>query len=161
MSDQPTYVLDNLVTNIAGTNEVQSITVKAKKGKFTVSVEGDLSAEVKFNASAEELQAALEALGSVDIGDVAVTGGPGDETGTKPYKLAWAGQYAGANAPTVTTDASGLEEGAESADVAVVTVGTDQNPTAVQRGTGLADRTEDVSPLTGESPAEDRVTNEY
>jgi hypothetical protein len=157
MSDTPTTILDEVITDIDGTNGVASITVKATKGNFKVAVEGDTTANVKFNASAAELKAALEAIGSVDIGDITVSGGPGDATGTKPYLLAFAGQYAGANVPTVTTDTSGLEEGSKEAKVATVTVGTDENPDAVQRGTGLADRTEDTSPLvTGESPTERR-----
>lgn len=157
MSDTPTTILDEPVIDIDGTNGVLSITVKATKGNFKVLVEGDSTANVKFNASAAELKAALEAIGAVDIGDVTVTGGPGDAEGKTPYKLAFAGQYAGDNVPTVTTDVTGLEEGSKEAKVATVTAGADENPDAVQRGTGLADRTEDTSPLvTGESPTERR-----
>ena len=161
MSDTPTTILDTPVTDISAVQGKASITVKAKKGTFVVSIEGDETGDVKFNATKEELLAALENLGAVDSGDFVVTGGPGDELGTKPYFIAASadGQYAGANFPTITTDATKLEEGAHTAAVAVVTVGADENPLAVQRGEGLADRTEDVSPLTGESPAEDRVTN--
>lgn len=165
MSDTPTTILDTPVTDLV-TEAVQgavSITVKAKKGTFVVSVEGDETGDVKFNATKEELLAALENLGAVDSGDFTVTGGPGDELGTKPYVITAVadGQYAGANFPTFTTDDTKLEEGAETAAVAVKTVGTDEavNPDAVQRGTGLADRTEDVSPLTGDSPAEARAEN--
>jgi hypothetical protein len=166
MSDfAPTTVLDTPVTALttAAIQGAASITVKAKKGTFVVSVEGDETGDVKFNATKEELLAALEDLGAVDSGDFVVTGGPGDELGTKPYVITAAadGQYAGANFPTFTTDAAKLEEGAHTAAVATVTTGVDEgdNPDAVQRGTGNADRTKDVSPLTGVSPAEDRVEN--
>lgn len=161
MSDEPTFILDEPVTDISAVQGAVSITVKAKKGTFVVSIEGDETADVKFNATKEELLAALEDLGAVDSGDFVVTGGPGDELGTKPYVItaSASGQYAGANFPTITTDPTKLEEGAETADVKVVTVGSDENPLAVQRGTGLADRTEDVSQLTGDSPAEDRAEN--
>lgn len=159
MSDTPTTILDTPITNIAGTNGVLSITVEATKGTFKAVVEGDESAAISFKATAEEVQKALLLLGSVDVGDITVTGGPGDEKGTKPYLLACAGQYSGANVPTVTTVTSGLEEGAKKATVATATAGTDENPLAVQIGSGDADRTEDVSPLTGDSPAEDRAEN--
>jgi hypothetical protein len=159
MSDEPTTILDEPITNIAGVNGVDSLTVEATKGSFKVVVEGDESAAISFKATAEEVQKALLLLGAVDVGDITVSGGVGDEKGTKPYKLAYAGQYAGANTPTVTTVTAGLEEGAKKATVAVVTAGTDTNALATQRGTGDADRTEDVSPLTGESPAEDRAAN--
>lgn len=161
MSDTPTYILDEPVTDISAVQGSASITVKAKKGTFVISLEGDETADVKFNATKEELLAALEDLGAVDSGDFVVTGGPGDELGTKPYVItaSASGQYAGANFPTITTDPTKLEEGAETADVAVVTVGADANPDAVQVGTGDADRTGDKSPLEGLSPAEDRAEN--
>ncbi len=159
MTDEPTFILDEPVTDISAVNGSKSITVKATKGKFKVVVEGDETGDVKFDATAEELSAALDKLGSVDVGDIAVTGGPGDATGTKPYVLKFAGQYAGANVPTITTIVTGLEEGTKTATVATVTVGADENPDAVQRGEGLADREGEESPLTDESPAEIRAEN--
>lgn len=159
MSDfTPTYVLDSLVTSIAGTNGSATITVKATKGNFKVIVEGDETGNVKYNASAEELQAALNKLGSVNLGDITVTGGPGDAEGKTPYKLAFAGQYAGAATPTVTTDVSGLEEGTKTAAVAT-TKGTASNPQATQKGTGLADRTGETSKLGEKTPDALRTEN--
>lgn len=163
MSDQPTSVLDTPVTSSATlTNEVQSIQVKATSGEWTVTFDGETTAKVAWNVSAANLQTALLALPQLDAGDVVVSGGPGDETGTKPYVLTFAGNYAGLDVPQVTTDAGELKigEAAGSATASTTTAGGAAT-TAVQRGTGLADRTGDVSPLTGESPAEDRVTNKY
>jgi hypothetical protein len=160
MSDTPTTILDEPITDISAVQGSVSVTVKAKKGSLVYSVEGDETAAVKSNASAAEVLTALENLGAVDSGDFVVTGGPGDELGTKPYFITATadGQYAGANFPSITVDDAGLEEGEEKAKVAVVTEGSDENPDAVQRGTGFADRTEDTSPLvTGESPAERRA----
>jgi hypothetical protein len=161
--DAPTTVLDNPVTDLV-TEAVQgavSITVKAKKGTFTVTVEGDETGDVKFNATKEELKTALEAVGAVDLDDFVVTGGPGDELGTKPYVItaSASGQYAGANFPTITTNPAKLEEGAHTAAVASVATGSDEHVSAdaVQRGTGNADATERTSPLAGKSPAEDRI----
>jgi hypothetical protein len=108
----------------AAVNEVQKITVKAKKGKFNVSFDGETATGVKFNATKEELQAALEGLSNIVPGDVAVTGGPGDEAGTAPYVITFGGQYAGTNVPVLTTDATDLEEGAETAAVTTSTGGS-------------------------------------
>jgi len=152
MSDTPTYPQNTVVTDVSDVDTVLAITVKATKGNFKVIVEGDETGNVKYNATAEELQTALNKLGAIDTGDVVVTGGPGDATGTKPYVLSFGGQYTGANSPTVTTDVSGLEEGTKTAAVTTTTAGASVNPDAVQRGTGLADRTEETSPLTGKSP---------
>lgn len=104
-------------------DEVQEIQVKATKGNFKIAFDGETTGNIKFNASAAEVQAALEALSNVDPGDIVVTGGPGDATGTTPYVLTFGGQYAGTNVPAVTTDESGLEEGTKKATVTTKTAG--------------------------------------
>ena len=73
-------------------NEVQRVTVKATAGQYRLNFgEGgpgaSETADVAFNASAAEVAAALNAIANVSSGGglVSVTGGPGDELGTKPY----------------------------------------------------------------------------
>lgn len=56
-----------------GTNEVQTLTVTATEGTFTVTFEGETTAEVAFNVSADDLLGALIALTNINEGDVAVT----------------------------------------------------------------------------------------
>lgn len=97
----------------AGTNEVQKVTVKAKKGNFKLKFEGEETAAIKFNATALEVQEALEALGGIDPGDVVVTGGPGDEGGTTPYTVTFGGQFAEQDVPALTGVKSTLEEPGE------------------------------------------------
>lgn len=158
-----TTILDTPVTDILteAVNEVQKITFSAVpvKGEFTVTFDGETTAKVAHNVSAANLQAALLALPQLDAGDVVVTG-----EAKGPYTLTFGGAYAGVNVPEVTTTDTAVEaaeEGESETVVSTVTAGSPatDNPLAVQRGTGNADRTEDVSPLTGESPAEDRVAN--
>jgi len=92
----------------AGRDQVQQLTVKATGGKcsetepegpegcFVVvrNESGVLRAKiVHFNASAAQMQAVLEEM--YGTGNVTVTGGPGDENGTKPYLIAFGGELGG------------------------------------------------------------------
>lgn len=107
---------DNAITrnaDAAGTNEVQKVTVKAKKGNFKLKFQGEETAAIKFNATAKEVQEALEALGGIDPGDVVVTGGPGDEGGTTPYTVTFGGQFAEEDVPAIEGVKSTLEEPGE------------------------------------------------
>ncbi|MEX2149864.1 MAG: LEPR-XLL domain-containing protein [Steroidobacteraceae bacterium] len=54
-------------------NEIQSIVVDATVGTFTLSFEDEETSELDFNASAAQVQAALEALAGIGTGNVAVT----------------------------------------------------------------------------------------
>jgi hypothetical protein len=102
------------------TEEVQTITVSATGGTFTITLSGQATAAIAWNAAASAVQAALVALPNVNAGDIVVTGGPG---GTAPYTLTFGGQYANTDVPAVTTDASSLTGGAGTAAVATATPG--------------------------------------
>ena len=121
------YVLDS---------ESVSIAVDATGGTFTVTIEGQTSAAIAFNATAAAVQAALELLPGVGPGDLAVTGGPGAAGGATPYVIAWQGRYAGENAPTVTTGAGSLTGGAGTAAV-TTTAGGGETPVGEGTGGGL------------------------
>lgn len=95
------------------TNEVQKVTVKAKKGNFTLNLDGEVTGNIKFNATAKEVQEALEALPSIDAGDVVVTGGPGDETGSTPYVVTFGGNWADENVPALVAAKGTTEEPGE------------------------------------------------
>lgn len=57
-----------------GTNAVQAVTVTATSGTFTLTFQGHTTAALALDASPAAVQAALEALPSVGLGNVYVTG---------------------------------------------------------------------------------------
>lgn len=106
------------------TSEVQTITVDAAGGTFTVAFDGSpASGAIAFNASAATVKAALEALSTINPGDVAVTGGPGAAGGGTPYTVTFGGRYIGQNVPALVTAAGSLTGGASTAAVATPTPG--------------------------------------
>ncbi len=95
------------ISSLTG-NEKQKVTVKATAGTYKLLFEGQETAPIAFNATAAELQAALEALAAIAPGDIAVSGGPGDAGGTSPYEVSFQGAYAGTDVDQISTDSAGL-----------------------------------------------------
>jgi hypothetical protein len=114
-------------------DEVQTITVKATKGKFKIKFSGQETAAIKYNATALEVEEALVALSNIAAGDVSVTGGPGDATGTKPYVVKFLKAWSGQNVPVMTTVVTELEEGTKTATVATTTEGSESGEGGIQR----------------------------
>lgn len=112
------YVLVGVV------DELQTVTVKAKKGKFKLVYAGQTTAGIKFNATAKEVEEALVALSNIAAGDVEVTGGPGDEGGTKPYVVKFLGALAGTNVAQMTAETTELEESPKTVEIATTTQGS-------------------------------------
>jgi hypothetical protein len=138
-------------------NEVQSVKVDGTGGTFQLLAEGDLTAKLPFNATPAAVATALEDLPAIPEGSVTVSGGVGNSGGTNPYLVTFDGPLGGENVDLLG-DADELTGGGADVTVTVVTAGKDpEEAGAVIRGTGLADRTEDVSPLTGKSPAQKRA----
>lgn len=100
--------------------EDQTITIDATGGTFTITFRGGTTAAIAYNATAAQVQAALEALAEIDAGDVVVTGGPG---ATAAFHVKFQGQYAGTNVAAMTTGAGSLTGGASTATVATATGG--------------------------------------
>lgn len=71
-------------------DKLRYLAIVATGGTFTVTVAGQTTAGVAYNATAGTLQTALEALSNVAPGDVTVTGGPGGSAAT-PYRIAFTG----------------------------------------------------------------------
>jgi hypothetical protein len=69
----------------AGRDEVQGLTVSANGGEFLLLKVGVPAAAVKWDATDAELRGALE--GIYGVGDVEVSGGPGDLAGSSPYRV--------------------------------------------------------------------------
>lgn len=100
------------------TSDIQTITINATGGTFTITFDGQTTTALAYNASAAAVQAALEALSNIAPGDVSV-----GLTGAV-YTLTFSpGFYAGGTVPTVTTNAASLTGGAGTAAVAVITTG--------------------------------------
>lgn len=105
--------------NIEGTggalsNEVQTVTVDATGGTFTLTFSGQTTSAIAENASAATVLAALEALSNIAPGDVTVTGSAGG-----PYTVTFKGVYANTNVPLMTANAGSLTGGASTVVVAV------------------------------------------
>jgi hypothetical protein len=104
------------------TNEIERITVNAGGGTFTISHGGDATGPIPFNATAGEVQSALEALGSIGPGNVLVKGGPGGEGGGTPYFVEFVGSLAKLAITPLTTSRSSLTRSKNGAFLATVVV---------------------------------------
>lgn len=107
------------VITTGGTNEVQTETITGSPtgGTYTLTFDGQTTANIAYNANAAAIQAALIALSNVNPGDVVVTG-------TGPYVITFGGSKAGQNVPTITANSAGLTGGTSpSVGVAVTTSG--------------------------------------
>lgn len=94
------------------TNEVNTITsnaTPATAGTFTLTVFGQTTAAIAYDADAAAIQAALELLSTVDAGDVTAVQTAGTDLGdaSAVVTLTWGGQYAGQDV-TITANFAGL-----------------------------------------------------
>jgi hypothetical protein len=108
---QSTYIIRTsaAVSPTAAANEVQSvIATGATAGNFTLTFDGETTANIAYNANAAAVQSALEALSNINPGDVTVAGGALPGTAVT---ITFGGQYANTNVPQMTADSSGLTGG--------------------------------------------------
>lgn len=89
-------------------SEVQTATVTGGPtgGTFTLTLNGETTAAIAYNATADAVRAALEALPSISAGDLTVTGSAGG-----PYTVTFAGTYAGQNVAALTASGASLTGG--------------------------------------------------
>jgi hypothetical protein len=82
--------------------------------------------DLPYNASATEVESALNALPSIGGagGSVTVTGGPGDASGSSPYTIHFGGTLSGEDVPLIETSSGGLTNGTYTAALAGATGGT-------------------------------------
>jgi hypothetical protein len=107
-------------------NEVQDLTVSATGGVFVLIDPATEALELfGWDATHEEVQVGLEGL--YGAGNVEVNGGPGDETGSKPYEIKFTGALADQPVEGIQALSSffglGLEGGRHEATVTEVTKG--------------------------------------
>lgn len=112
--------MSGIANHIVATAEVQTVTVDATGGTFTVTWNGATTNALAFNVSAAEFTAEMDAIAD-GVGNVVVTGGPGSAGGGAPYTLTWAASRG--NVPAPTTNAGSLTGGAGTAVVATSTAG--------------------------------------
>lgn len=85
------------------TDEVQTLTVGGSGlTSFTITYSGQTTASLDDQATAAEVQAALEALSNIGVGDVTVTGDAGG-----PWTVAFGGSLIDTNVAAMTTTPTG------------------------------------------------------
>ena len=91
------------------TNEVQAVTIRSDSGIFTLTFGGNTTTPLPSNATAGEVQTALNELASINTGggSVSVTGGPGNAAGSNPYLVTFSGgPLANTDVPQMTLNAN-------------------------------------------------------
>lgn len=96
-----------------GANAVQTVTVTATAGTYTLSLDGNATTALAFDASAADIQAALSALPSIGTGNVTVAG-----SGT--FTVTFVNNLGNLPVSTLVADGTNL---AGTVTTAVVTVG--------------------------------------
>lgn len=109
-----------------GVNAVQTLTLLGAPGvgTFHLLVFGTLTAEIPFNATALQVQTALEGLAAINPGDVAVAGSAGG-----PWQVTFHGRLASAPIPAmVATPSSAMATAGGSVGVVLTTAGVNVGP---------------------------------
>lgn len=106
--------------SVSAVNEVQTLTISATGGTFTLTFNGEQTAAIAWNAASSAVQSALVNLPSVQSGDVTVTGSAGG-----PYTITFGGNLGGQNVSTITTGAGSLTGGSGTATIVVTTPGSE------------------------------------
>ncbi|MER7167040.1 hypothetical protein ABT336_13360 [Micromonospora sp. NPDC000207] len=112
-------------------SEVQTVTITGGPtgGTFTLTLSGETTSGIAYNATASAVRDALAALPSVSGNDIAVSGGPGPAT---PFTVAFKGRFAGQNVAQMTASAASLTGGTSPAvNVATTTGGGSTNLTGL------------------------------
>lgn len=125
---------DKYVPYGGATAEAQTIGLgSATAGTVKIKFAGKETAAIAFDATAAEVQTALEALSTVEPGDVTVTGGPFPGVLT----LAFGGNYENEDVPAITATATGLTGGAVT--IATTAQGGEADCIIVNGGVNLRD----------------------
>jgi len=119
-----TNLTDNLTLNVdgsttlgdivdwlnTGTNEQQTVTITGSPtgGHYNLSYGGQTTGDISYDATAADVQAALESLSTIGTGNVTCSGGPGPDS---PIVVTFTGDLGGSNLDSMTIDASGLTGG--------------------------------------------------
>ena len=88
---------------IGARNEVQEISSTQTSGTFTLGYGGQVTAAIDFDATAAEIQTALEALSTINVGEISVTGSSID---VAPVEVEFIGALAETNVTLIAADGS-------------------------------------------------------
>lgn len=99
-----------------GTDEVQTVTVNATSGSFTLTFSGQTTSAVAYDAPAKEgegagsVEAALDALSTIGGagGSVSVGYGPGNAAGSSQYEVTFEGSLGSSSVAAMTANGAGL-----------------------------------------------------
>lgn len=116
------YPAGTVLGELIGIDEVQTITIDATGGTFTATLSAQTTGALAWNATAAQLQAALELLSTIGIGNVLVT-----KSGLV-YTVVFRGALGSQNVAAMTTGAGSLTGGAGTAAVATSTAGVAGTP---------------------------------
>lgn len=112
------YIGTNIVAD-GKSNETQTATITGTPtgGTFTLTYAGQTTAGIAYNATANTVKNALQALSTIGNGNVAVTGSAGG-----PYTVTFQGDLAGTDVAAMTASGAGLT-GGSSPSVGIATAG--------------------------------------
>jgi hypothetical protein len=100
-------IAEALGTSETRSNEVEEIKVNATGGTYTIKYGAETTGPIPYNATAPQVQTALEALPAL-TGNVTVTGGPGGSGGKTPYVVTFVGALKETAITPVTTSPTAL-----------------------------------------------------
>jgi hypothetical protein len=89
-------------------NEVDEVRIRATSGSFALSFGGQETVQLDYDASAAEVQGALNGLPTISPASVTVTGGPGNTSGSTPYVVTFNGGALAAKNVELGIEPSGL-----------------------------------------------------
>lgn len=108
---------------LQSTNEVQQVSMggTVTSGSFTLTFDGvGPTAAIPWDATAAQVQSALEGLSNIASGDVVVTGGPLPGTAVD---VEFVGRYTGTDVPQMTADGTNLGGTSPTVGVTTTTAG--------------------------------------
>jgi DNA-binding beta-propeller fold protein YncE len=90
-----------------GTSTVQKVTISGTSGSFTLSLSGQVTGVIAYDAPSSSIEATLDALPSIGGvgGSVAVVG---EGTSINPYEVTFGGSLRGSEVAPITVNTSGL-----------------------------------------------------
>ena len=111
------YLNGSVLTSDSATDEVQTVTVTATGGTFTLTFSSQTTAAIAYDASAAAVKSALEALSNIGVGDVVVA-----KVGSV-FTVSFAGALADTNVAQMTADGASLTGAGAGIVVATTTAG--------------------------------------